>query len=262
MHKNLKTAKRNLIFGFSISLSVLLISSGISYFSITQLLESQRWVEHTSQVRLSLENLISLMKDAETGQRGFLLTGDEAFLEPFAGSKDKVTDFYIAAQQLTSDNDSQQKDFPVLEKLIKEKYSTIERTIADKRRGIDPSLNTLVRGKAIMDSVRVVVKVMNDREEKLMIVRNAKMSKLAVLTPIFIGAASLIGMFITLMFYRKIQQNTSIASRLEQELSDKNKTVERQIAIISDVASKISSGDYHVRIANEDDGANKKMMDE
>jgi CHASE3 domain sensor protein len=252
MQKNVKSAKRNMIFGFGISLFFLLLSSGISYFSITQLLTSQQWVEHTTEVSSSLNNLISLMKDAETGQRGYLLTGDETFLEPYKGSDAKVMAFYTSAQRLTRDNKSQQEDFPLLEKLIKEKYTLIEKTISDKKQGITPSVSHLLRGKAIMDSVRVVIKVMNGREDKLMILRTKKVNKFAVLTPLFIGIAALVGMFVTLVFYRKIQQNAAIATRLEQELQAKEKTMERQIEVISNVARKISSGDYQARIEEKD----------
>ncbi|MCX2478333.1 CHASE3 domain-containing protein [Pedobacter sp. MC2016-15] len=252
MQKIQKSTKRNLILGFTTSLFILLLSSGISYFSIRELLESQRWVEHTSEVSSTLGNLMSTMKDAETGQRGYLLTGDEAFLEPYNGSKNKVMDLFINAQKLTIDNHSQQHDFPALEKLIKEKYNIIESTIADRKQGLQPSVKTLLRGKAIMDSVRTIIKVMNIREEQLMVVRNAKLSKYEVMTPIFIAVAALIGMLITLTFYRKIQESILIASRLEQELANKRSSVDRQVEIISNVANKISSGDYSARIDKDD----------
>lgn len=252
MRKNYKNAKRNLIFGFGASLFVLLLSSVISYLSILQLLDSQQWVEHTSQVSSSLENLISRMKDAETGQRGYLLTGEETFLEPYTGSKDDVFNFYNTAQQLTSDNKSQQNDFPLLKRLINEKFNIIERTITDKKQGRSSTISTLVRGKAIMDSARIVIKAMNDREVKLMVIRNAKMNKFASLTPIFIGFAALIALLMTLFFYRKIQKNNSMAEKLEMELSEQKKTMERQIDKISDVAEKISKGDYSVRIDKRD----------
>jgi len=252
MHKNQKSAKRNLLFGFAVSLSVLLVSSGISYFSISQLLDSQQLVEHTSQVKYTLDNLISVMKDAETGQRGYLLTGNDVFLEPYKGSKSKVMDLYMDAQHLTIDNQVQQKDFPQLEKLIQEKYSIIQKTIADKKDGIPPAVSTLIRGKEIMDSIRKMINIMNTREDELMILRNAKMNKFSALTPIFIAFAALLGMLVTVIFYRKIQQNNLVSFRLEQELSGKKKMVEHQIEVVSTVAQKISSGDYSVRIDKKD----------
>ncbi|MBE9601230.1 CHASE3 domain-containing protein [Pedobacter sp. MC2016-24] len=252
MQKIHRSSKRNLVLGFGISLFLLLLSSGISYFSISQLMESQRWVEHTTQVRSALNNLISLMKDAETGQRGYLLTGDDTFLEPYNGAKAQVLEFYSEVQQLTRDNQSQQHDLPLMEKLIEEKFSIIERTISEKKRGLPPTINILVRGKVIMDSTRVLIKVMNTREANLMLTRKAKLNKFTAFTPIFIGFASLIGMLITLFFYRRIQQNTEASSMLEQQLSEKKKTTERQIEVISNVANKISAGDYHVRVDEED----------
>lgn len=252
MQKFNKRSKRNLRFGFGIGLIILLLSSGLSYFSIKQLLESQYWVAHTTEVKSALDNLISEMKDAETGQRGFLLTGDEEFLEPYNGAREQVLGHYYRVKQLTIDNRSQQKDLPLLEKLIAEKFSTIDQTIRDKRRGIPPSITTLLRGKAIMDSTRVMVKNMNARENQLMVLRSKQMSKFTVFTPIVICVAALIGMILTVIFYRKVQADARISANLENELALKQQNTERQIATIEEVAGKISAGNYHVRVDKAD----------
>lgn len=252
MQKFQKRSKRNLVIGFGFSLFVLLLSSAFSFFSINQLLDSQRWVEHTTQVQSGLNNLISQMKDAETGQRGFLLTADEDFLEPYQGAREQVAGYLAQVQQLTQDNQSQQKDFPLLEKLIDEKLVVIDRTIADKKLGIPPSVSTLLRGKSTMDSIRVMVKTMNERESKLMVSRNARLNRFVVFTPILIGIAALLGMLITLLFYKRVQKDSGIATALEQELLDKQQSTDRQIGAISKVATRISKGDYGVRVDPED----------
>lgn len=192
------------------------------------------------------------MKDAETGQRGFLLTADETFLEPYQGAREKIAGFLSHVRQLTQDNQSQQKDLPLLENLIDEKFTIIDRTIADKKLGIPPSVSTLLRGKATMDSVRVMVKTMNERENKLMVSRNARLKRFVVFTPIIIGIAALLGLLITLLFYKRVQKDGLIATALEQELLDKQQSTDRQIDTISKVATRISKGDYGVRVDPED----------
>ena len=84
------TFKRNLLIGFGLSLFLLVVSSVASFFSIKNLLESAFWVDHTNQVILQLENTLSVMKDAETGQRGYLLTGDDNYLDPYKGAFDSA----------------------------------------------------------------------------------------------------------------------------------------------------------------------------
>jgi len=100
--------KRNLLIGFSISLLILILSSVASYISIKSLLNSAQLVEHSNLVSKKTNEIISTMKDAETGQRGFLLTGEPAFLEPYNGSYDKVLGMIADVKDLTKDNPEQQ----------------------------------------------------------------------------------------------------------------------------------------------------------
>ncbi len=78
--------KRNLQIGFGFSLLLLIISSVASYISIESLISSAERVNHTNLVIGELENTISATKDAETGQRGYLLTGRDEFLDPNNGA--------------------------------------------------------------------------------------------------------------------------------------------------------------------------------
>lgn len=67
---------------FCAILLVMLFVAGISYRNTLNLLETSRWVAHTHEVMAQLSNLLSVMQDAETGQRGYLLTGVDEYLEP------------------------------------------------------------------------------------------------------------------------------------------------------------------------------------
>src|SRR5579875_2672521 len=81
---------RDLQLGFGLSLLLVIISSVASYISIHTLLNNAKKVDICNSVILKLEGIISTMKDAETGQRGYLLTGKEVFLQPYNGSDQKV----------------------------------------------------------------------------------------------------------------------------------------------------------------------------
>jgi CHASE3 domain sensor protein len=209
-------------------------------------------VEHTTQVRAVLDDMVSRMKDAETGQRGFLLSGKEVFLEPYIGAKDEVMDFFTKVQLMTVENQSQQTDFPVVAHLIDEKFYIINSTIADKRKGVLPATGTLLRGKQIMDSIRTVVKGMVEREDKLMINRNAKMVRFATYTPILIAIAALLSMIVTIVFYYRVQKDAHIAIELQNELLKQEQKTKHQIEVITNLAKKIADGDYSTRIEKSD----------
>src|SRR5712691_10631023 len=90
--------------GFALAGIALLLVATAGYWSIHSLVENDRWVTHTYQTRIALANLVSSLKDAETGQRGFVITGNESFLEPYQAalvSVDKVFDY---VRRLTADN--------------------------------------------------------------------------------------------------------------------------------------------------------------
>ncbi|RYD74512.1 MAG: hypothetical protein EOP55_15150, partial [Sphingobacteriales bacterium] len=79
------TLKNNLRLGLGLSLIILFISSLASYVSISNLIKSTELVKHSDEVILNVEGVISTLKDAETGQRGYLLTGNKIFLAPYNG---------------------------------------------------------------------------------------------------------------------------------------------------------------------------------
>ena len=247
-----KRSKRNLFIGFGFTLLILVISSALSYLSIDQLLKSQKWVEHTIQVENRLTEITSTIKDAETAQRGFLLTSNEDFLEPYIGAKEEISSLFNQVELLTRDNNEQQKDLPLLESLIEHKFALISKTIADNRRGIPVTAAGLLKGKLVMDSVRTITNAMTTRESKLMISRNAKMNRFATLTPILICIAALIAMGISITYYVKVEKDADLAVILQKELLSKEEKKQRQISVIGDVAQKIAKGDYSVRIDKSD----------
>src|ERR1700760_4748309 len=95
---------RNLQIGFGLSLLILIITSVASYSSIHNLLDSSRWVDHTDSVINQLSATLSVLKDAETGQRGYLLTSDTAFLRPYNGAQEQALMNIDQIQELTLDN--------------------------------------------------------------------------------------------------------------------------------------------------------------
>src|SRR4030095_14212106 len=109
--------KRNLIIGFGISLLLLIISAVASYVSIHNLLKSADQVNHTNEVQKKVEGVLSILRDAETGQRGYLLTGDEVFLEPYNGAYDRASLLINEVAKLTENDPQQQIDVKVLRSL-------------------------------------------------------------------------------------------------------------------------------------------------
>src|SRR3954466_3646730 len=99
---------RNLRIGFGVSLLILIASSLLSYYSISNLKKKAGMVNHTNIVLQQSEKVMSQLKDAETGQRGFLLTGSDFFLKPYFTAAQNISGSLDSLQKLTSDNPQQQ----------------------------------------------------------------------------------------------------------------------------------------------------------
>ncbi|MBV9962468.1 MAG: CHASE3 domain-containing protein, partial [Parafilimonas sp.] len=243
--------KRNLIILYGSSFLLLIVSAVASYSSINNLLNNQRMVDHTNLVINKLESVISVLKDAETGQRGFLLTGREEFLEPYNGSLRKAYSLIDEIKTLTSDNNLQQKSAEDLRNIVKQRMSILEVLIDNKRRGNDASTQQLLTGKAYMDQARQLVQTMENRESDLLAARTASLNKFAAATPTFIIIASLLSILVAVISFLRVNSDFDKRIKLQNELIEKDEQTTQRLNIIHGIAEKISAGDYKTRIDDE-----------
>src|ERR1700691_6109793 len=103
------TGGRRLVVGFGLSALTLMLVALVSYRNAHLLIENDGWVEHSNQVRIELANLLSELKDAETGQRGYLLTGNESYLEPWEAASREIKGAFTEVVNRTADNPSQER---------------------------------------------------------------------------------------------------------------------------------------------------------
>src|SRR3954452_8961505 len=76
--------------GYVVVLAILAANGVVTLLNLRTIDESNRWIDHTREVVIQLEKALSTLKDAETGQRGYLLTGDDQYLEPFRVASDRM----------------------------------------------------------------------------------------------------------------------------------------------------------------------------
>ena len=242
--------KRNLLLGYSLSLLLLIISSVASYISIDNLLSSQRMVSHTNEVISKVENALSILKDAETGQRGFLLTGNEVFLEPYNGSFDKAVNLIKATQELTKDNPEQQLDLASLNYIVIKRLNVLSGLIDKKRKNEEVTEAMLLDGKSYMDQARVIVKKMQGREQALLENRTNNMNRFASYTPVLILIASILSIIVTLISFYRVLRDYEKRARLQTALSKKDEEISNRIGVISRIADQISAGDYKTVVSD------------
>ena len=154
-----------------IGLFFLLLIGVLSYSSISNMIETQDWVTHTHEVLETNELVLSLLKDAETGQRGYLITGEERYLEPFNDALAQIKKALLKVRDLTSDNPNQQRRLVELESMIDSKLAELRETIQLRRNeGFDVALQVVLtdKGKAVMDNIRLKTNEIDKAERTLL----------------------------------------------------------------------------------------------
>ncbi|MVM32482.1 response regulator [Spirosoma sp. HMF4905] len=250
---------RQLQIVFSFSTLLLLISLIASFYSIQKLIGNSQLVNHTNQVLIEAENIISFMKDAETGQRGYLVTLDPLFLQPYTGSYPKVTTSYQRLRDWTVDNPAQQTNLEEAKALYEAKFNQMRTSIARNRgrsianRDTTGQYLAMARGKQTMDSLRVVVNRIKNQEEKLLKSRIDQQQIYITATPFLLVIAAIVSMLITAFTYVRIKQD--LAARLARQKLDEERYIETagRITRLEAITQTIAEGDYAVRSADAGD---------
>ena len=138
----------------------------------------------------ALEVVLSTMNDAERGQRGYLITGDERYLEPYNAAVAVIQERVQALKHLTEDNPRQQARIPLLEEQVLAKLKELDRTIALRKKDPEAARRLVLtgEGKKVMDAIRVQIRAMEQEEQDLLVARERQSRQsylLSVLTTLF-----------------------------------------------------------------------------
>jgi signal transduction histidine kinase len=195
---------------FVIAIFILLFLSAIGYKHNQDLNESSKLVMHTYEVNIQLELLLSAMKDAETGQRGYIITGNERFLKPYISSRSKVNKTFSTLKKLTNDSKEQQENLNNLANLIQQRYTSLENCLKYgqvRNYNAQKLENHMFAGRIIMENIRFQIDKMNDIEKRFLDERLKKYDKEISLSPFFSISLFLTALFYILLAYRQISKD-------------------------------------------------------
>ena len=225
------------VIGFGLTLAVLLVGGLLGYINAGRLAENSQWVAHTHEVIGELEALLSTLKDAETGQRGYLLTEDEKYLESYDDALQRVGAEVARLKELTSDNPDQQARLAVLDKKMGVRLDELKQTVALMKKGDRPAALKVVRsgtGKTHMDELRREIAIMQQAEHDLLRKRadesaiSYHTTVLSILLPAIIGVV-LVGV----VFYLS-QRNIRQRQRAAEVLAEQKERLRTTLASIGD----------------------------
>ncbi len=154
-----------------VAYTLLVVSAAVLTYAALASRQAAFLVRHTIEVRETTRQMLNLLGDAETGQRGFLLTRDATYLEPYNATLPAIEAVMGQLRTLIADNPSQLARFNRLPTLVEAKLAELTQTIALARAGRDDEAIAIMRsgtGRAQMDTIRAVIGEMLAAEDRLL----------------------------------------------------------------------------------------------
>ncbi|XGV95383.1 MAG: response regulator [Leptolyngbya sp. BL-A-14] len=211
---------------FALGLLFFAVLSAISYRSTRQLIETSKRESHTYEVISQVEELLSRLKDAETGQRGYVITGEKKYLEPY-NSAVQVLDGRTRGRlrELTRDNPAQQQRLNQLEPLVNAKLSELDETIQLRQKQGFAAAQKLVlsdRGIDLMRKIRGILNEMETEERSLLQQRSQAATaasrqttdSIAYSIPLYSVLLILIGLALSRHISRPLRKVSEVADRV------------------------------------------------
>jgi len=210
---------------------VVLLLGAATFDGVRRAQLSRAWVSHTREVIDRSQAMFSAMQDAETGERGYVITGDAAYLEPYESGMATLRTDTTILRRLTRDNAAQQARLDSLSVLIQSRAAVLANGIAARRRAGFDSAATVIRaghGKAVMDSIRVVVAGMMSAERGLLESRQAAEATRGTVVTAILLAGTAAGVVLALLLNGVLLRGAEIETRLAREIDHRNQQLEEQ----------------------------------
>ncbi|CAB1369452.1 methyl-accepting chemotaxis protein [Denitratisoma oestradiolicum] len=258
-------------------LAILLMVGSASYLSTVKLTETAQWVSHTREVQGRLKDLLIAMDDIQVGQRGYVITGEESYLEPYQAALGQVDGILRNLKELLANNTEQlrrlERIVPIVSNRLAHSKDLVE---LRRRKGYEAAHKVVMagQGEKLMDELREVMKEMEDQELILLKQREeeARTSTEHTVQTIIGGvlaAAVLVvgaGIFLTRHIARPLREVTEVAERvtageLATHLSPGNRDDEvgalmrafvrmtQSLQGMATAAERVAGGDLTVQIA-------------
>jgi methyl-accepting chemotaxis protein len=267
--------------GFTFVSGILLIVGIVTYHSTGELTQTNDWVTHTYKVLDGLDNIVQDFADAESGQRGYIITGQDSYLEPYHSAVAIMAQNLKTARDLTSDDAAEQQRLDALEPLIQQRLTMLKEGVdLEQSKGAEAAHQWVASGKGKQEMDRVLAKIgeIKDAETSLLRTRtDAAKTTAQNTTTIVVGGtlaafilSALAGFLIARSISNPLKEITAAAERmatgdLEVEISKLRRQDEvgvlgqafsamtESLRGMAEVAGKIAGGDLRVKVHPQSD---------
>ncbi|HEY8936761.1 MAG TPA: response regulator [Cyclobacteriaceae bacterium] len=219
------TIEKKILAGFILCCLILLTVAIISFQNSEKYVDTNLWVNHTHEVLYEFEEVLISAVDGQAGARGYIITGDETYIEPFKTATDNLAIHLNKAKELTKDNPAQQHNIQMLDKITKEHFDYLATCISLRKTEGFEKVQKLISdgdGKRILDELRNTISLSKEVEQNLLVKRKKSSEDDAnSFNVVFITLLAVIT-FVLIIVYLIIIANIKALKKAETETANRN----------------------------------------
>ncbi|HUQ19206.1 MAG TPA: PAS domain S-box protein [Gemmatimonadaceae bacterium] len=231
-----------------------------SYISVRRASRAANMVTHTSSVLIEREKLLSSLKDAETGSRGYVVTGDTAFLGPYRGSGDKYAKSLARLRSLTADNPVQQMRIDTLESVGRMSIQLSDQLVRMRAAGDTTTARLFLastESKGVMEHAEAILGEMERDENALLTERIAEQNASRFVAFLVIVVGTSIAFLLSFLINRGIrsdviaqEQQQALIQQQARQLKRQARELEKQLEESRALAFQLTQTNDNLQAAN------------
>lgn len=221
---------------FAITSGVIVASTVITYFAGQTVVDLHRKEQQRRGAIIALDDLLMTMQDAETGQRGFIITGDQTYLGPFLSAENRVSENTARLGKMTRLGISQ-SDAAGLEKLVGEKMNELRQTTELRRQGNAPAALAIIEtgaGKRAMDALRFQIAQLKDNQNRMLQKEVVTADRATLARTVIFVASGIINIMAMLWGYWRIRRAVLQRDTATADLQRQSDLLSTTLASIGD----------------------------
>lgn len=243
---------RRLAFAFVLLVVLVLLNGFLSYDGIRSLVGDEREISQTQQVLGDLQAVQTTLDDAETGQRGYIITGNATYLQPYTTAQAAINGQLSTLTSLISTNPVQQRRLVTLGQLIHIKFAELQSSIDLEQQGQTAQAISQVQtneGKHTMDAIRHEIGQMQTTENELLTDRTAKANSNLIETVLTTLIATLLSAGLLILIFFLVSHEIV---RREQAVSEQKDLLAREQAARAEAEEAVIVRDQFLSLASHE----------
>ncbi len=224
---------------------VVLVNAGFAVAAIHNLVRSANWLSHTWQVIGQTERIMGSAKDAETGVRGFVITGDPAYLQSYNAARSTIGSEVDEFERLTSDNINQKESADNLRDQVQQRLAQLQGGVEIRReRGFEAARDRVLTGEGLaqMRKLRGIASGIESEEMRLLALREAAQYRSGVLAYVATAVAAGLDLLFVVLTYRYLARERVLRYASEDQalqLTSANATIAQTSAQLQQLNAEL-----------------------